>query len=85
MIGIVAPSPNRSVGGHVAPQWISRCVRMLHLLAADRQQCFCCGRKNASLDFNEVSGFKGVSRTGMLTFLRKCGGAFFCPLRLASL
>jgi hypothetical protein len=22
MIGIVTPSPNRSVGGHVAPQWI---------------------------------------------------------------
>jgi len=27
----------------------------------------------------KVSGFKGVSSTGILTFLRKLGGAIWCP------
>src|SRR5215831_5598349 len=39
----------------------------------------CCGPKNPSVDFTLVSGFKGVSQTGILTFLRKLGGAPECP------
>jgi hypothetical protein len=36
---------------------------------------FCCGRAEAGIDFLAASGFNDVSSTGMLTFLRKLGGA----------
>ena len=55
----------------------------------DHSNVFGCGRSEAGIDSGAASGFNDVSSTGILTYLRKLGGAqvvtVIFPLRLVAL